>query len=462
MRQRTPGTRVLTHPIPGWVDPAAAFSLFADSPGAVWLDSGPSAGDGWSYLAGASRLVTASVADGSVTAQGERTPGTIFDFLREDLREEGRALPDPAAGVFQLGWVGYLGYELHAQTMGTGLGRRSGHPDAALLFVDRALAFDHATRTVTLVALGDAWAGELAMWRDQVLAQLRDARMPEPPPPAPRSIADWAYTDADYLEKIASCQEAIRRGDAYQLCLTTQASVDTRPDPAATYLRLRATSPAHHGAFLRVGELAILSSSPEQFLLVTPDGLVQTRPIKGTRRRGQTEADDAALRAELESSDKERAENLMIVDLMRNDIGRVSERGTVTVTGLMEVESYAQVHQLVSTVTGRLRPDASGVDAVESCFPAGSMTGAPKHSAILTLDALEQRARGVYSGALGYFGLDGRIDLAMVIRTIVLDERGATVGAGGGITALSVPQEELEEVRIKARALLDVLGAATA
>jgi para-aminobenzoate synthetase component 1 len=149
----------------------------------------------------------------------------------------------------------------------------------------------------------------------------------------------------------------------------------------------------------------------------------------------------------------------MIVDLMRNDIGRISEIGTVEVTSLLAVESYAQVHQLVSTVRGVLRADLDPLDAVVACFPAGSMTGAPKRNATLLLDALERHPRGIYSGAFGYFGLDGRVDLAMVIRSIVIDPRGATVGAGGGITALSVPQEELAEVQLKARALLGVLGA---
>jgi anthranilate synthase component 1 len=227
-----------------------------------------------------------------------------------------------------------------------------------------------------------------------------------------------------------------------------------------TYLALRQTSPSHHGSYFRAGDAALLSSSPELFLSVTAGGLVESRPIKGTRRRGVTPESDALLVAELLGSDKERAENLMIVDLMRNDIGRVSEVGSVSVPSLLAVESYAQVHQLVSTVRGTLRSGLAGVDAVAACFPAGSMTGAPKHSAVTILERLEHRARGAYAGAVGYFGLDGRIELSMVIRSILLDASGATVGAGGGITALSVPAEELDEVHLKAAALLAVLGVA--
>jgi anthranilate/para-aminobenzoate synthase component I len=258
---------------------------------------------------------------------------------------------------------------------------------------------------------------------------------------------------------IRQCQAAIREGDAYQLCLTTEARVDATPDPFTTYLRLRDSSPTHHGALLVAGDVAVLSASPEQFLAVSPDGVVTTKPIKGTRPRGQTDVEDEVLREELESSDKERAENLMIVDLMRNDLGRVAKVGSVGVSSLLAVESYAQVHQLVSTVRAELADGLTGIDAIEACFPAGSMTGAPKRSATLILDELEGRPRGIYSGAFGYVGLDGAVDLAMVIRSIVIDGEGCTIGTGGGITALSVPEEELAETRVKAAALLRVLGA---
>jgi len=187
--------------------------------------------------------------------------------------------------------------------------------------------------------------------------------------------------------------------------------------------------------------------------------VVTTSPIKGTRPRGATAEADEDLRFELEASPKERAENLMIVDLMRNDLARVCQVGSVDVTSLLAVESYAQVHQLVSTVRGRLQEGLTATDAIAACFPAGSMTGAPKRSATLILDGLEQRARGIYAGAFGYLGLDGALDFAMVIRSIVIDEHGSTVGTGGGITALSVPEEELAEAKLKAQVLLQVLGA---
>ncbi|WP_349897060.1 anthranilate synthase component I family protein [Parafrigoribacterium soli] len=459
---------VVRHQLEPWFDPDVVFAaLHAADDRVFWLDAGRGAVKGYSYVGQGARLVTASLAAGTLTVSGtgedsETVAGDIFEFLDESARGD---ITDGAqgsgAGGFRLGWVGWFGYELRSTTMGApDVPRRSRYPDAAWLEVLRMIEFDHAARTVTLVALGEDWSGERGEWRDSVLAALGKTQKSLAAPVVPSATeVRWRYSDDEYLGMIRNCQAAITRGDAYQLCLTTEVEVDIRAEPAASYLALRASSPSHHGGYLRVGEFSLLSSSPEVFLTVDADGTIESRPIKGTRRRGLTAEEDLALRRELEASEKERAENLMIVDLMRNDIAKVSEVGSVSVPGLLEVESYAQVHQLVSTVRGRLRSGTRPVDAVLACFPAGSMTGAPKSSATSILDGLERRPRGVYSGAFGYFGLDGRIELAMVIRSIVLDHRGATIGTGGGITALSVPEEELDEVKLKAAALLAVLGA---
>lgn len=458
----------------GWVDPAAVFSAICrGSEAAFWLDSGITAHTGVSYLGVAQRTATASVADGVVTESGQVHEGTIFDFLQ--VEQQRSAEVRAAVGPFALGWVGWLGYELHQQTMNTATARQSRYPDAGLLFADRVFAFDHESRTVSLLALsGNKDSGnndsgdqinieEVSEWTVNARAVLdacsEDHATPQRHGPAPS--VEWTCSDTDYLRKIAACQRSISEGDAYQLCLTMQAQVNATPDPVDSYLALRQLSPTHHGGFVRIGDVALLSASPEQFLTITAHGEIESKPIKGTRARGATMAKDEALLNELVHSEKERAENLMIVDLMRNDIGRVSETGSVTVPELLAVESYAQVHQLVSTVRGVLRHGLSAVDAVQACFPAGSMTGAPKLSAVRLLDALEEAPRGIYSGAFGYFGLDGRVELAMVIRSIILDSAGATVGTGGGITALSVPEEELAEAKLKAAALLAVLGLVT-
>lgn len=445
--------RLTTASLGRWVDPVEAWrALCRGQEAAFWLDSGAGASTGVSYLGVAATLTT-------------EFGGPVLEWLRQQDRDADVSAAPPG---FRLGWVGWLGYEVRSETMGTPRTRASRYPDAAWMFVDECLAFDHATGEVTALSLGDAaeFAAAVIEALDRASAEVLEAEVVVSPPSsasggdtAPECPTTWAYPDPVYLDMIRQCQAAIREGDAYQLCLTTEARVDDTPDPFTTYLRLRDSSPTHHGALLVAGDVAVLSASPEQFLAVSPDGVVTTKPIKGTRPRGQTDAEDEVLREELESSDKERAENLMIVDLMRNDLGRVAKVGSVGVSSLLAVESYAQVHQLVSTVRAELADGLTGIDAIEACFPAGSMTGAPKRSATLILDELEGRPRGIYSGAFGYVGLDGAVDLAMVIRSIVIDGEGCTIGTGGGITALSVPEEELAETRVKAAALLRVLGA---
>lgn len=425
--------RVLRRECDFAVTPELAYTaLFRDATNSVWLDSGDAATTGFSFVGGASRVLA----------------GPVFDELRAMRR-----VPDTAP----LGWIGWLGYELRGETMGVPVSHESRYPDAGLLWVDRGILFDHAKGTAAFVALADVWTPSLKRWLARSLKALRTANPVAPHEPG-RAEVSWRYPDADYLQLIRDCQTAITEGEAYQLCLTTEATINVRPDPLAAYLALRRSSASHHGALLRVGEIALLSASPETFLHITPSGLIESKPIKGTRPRGADSSADAALRVQLLGSEKERAENLMIVDLMRNDIGRVSEVGSVSVPSLLAVESYPHVHQLVSTVRGQLAAGLSPIDAVIACFPAGSMTGAPKQRATEILDGLENRARGIYSGAFGYFSPDGTVDLAMVIRSIVLDPAGATVGSGGGITALSIPEEELDEVRLKAAALLAVLA----
>lgn len=446
--------RLLRHPLGGGFSAADAFAvLHGEDTDVFWLDSGEA---GTSYLGSGERWLPQS---------------PVLDAVRAELAGPAPEADDDAP-PFRLGLVGWLGYELRGETMGVPVSRASRYPDTAFLRVDRAVAVA-TDGSAQLLALGGSWEGELLAWREETEGRLSSAkRMSKPasgsrhaaPPLLDRQV-QWHETDPEYLANIAACQEAIREGEAYQLCLTTEATVEGAFDPVEVYARLRAQSPSHHGALLRIGGVSLLSSSPERFLEVDPrltttgaGAIVRTHPIKGTRPRATDAASDARLRDELLANEKERAENIMIVDLMRNDLARVSEPGSVTVPSLLDVESYPQVHQLVSSIEGRLRPGLDGIDAIAACLPAGSMTGAPKQRATEILDALEQRARGLYAGAFGYLGRDGRVDLAMTIRSIVLDERGATIGTGGGITALSVPDEEIAEARLKAAALLAALG----
>ncbi|MCM3658376.1 anthranilate synthase component I family protein [Agromyces mediolanus] len=451
--------RLRRRPLPGWRDPELVhLELTGDSPVSAWLDSGIDASSGTSVVAvprdGAAILV----------ADDGTPPAAVFERLRGELGDP----VDASAGATPLGWFGWFGYEFGARALGLPAAPTR-TPAAALFFAERAVVFDHAARTMRLEWLEDeadpAFVAAQASWLERTaaaIAALPVAAVGLDPGPAAPAVAEprWRHSPEAYRRRIRECQEAIARGDAYQLCLTNRIDVDGQFDPVELYRRLRRTSRSHHGGLLRFGSVALVSASPEQFLLVEPGGLVSTKPMKGTRPRHPDPERDAALRAELLASEKERAENLMIVDLMRNDLSRVAELGSVRVSGLHTVEEYPQVHQLVSTVSARLRPGLGAVDALAAAFPAGSMTGAPKEGAMRILHELEAGERGVYSGAFGTLSVDGGADLAMVIRSIVVTPAGASIGTGGGITALSVADEEVEETRVKARALLEALGAA--
>lgn len=443
------------------------WGLFRGAERAFWLDSSR-LGEGlarFSFMGGGdgpqSMLVTYDERrqEVHVVAGGERTTRreSVHELLgRELARRRVRAdeLPFDLGG----GFVGYFGYELKAEA-GVQSEHEADTPDAAFLLADRLLAFDHEARAlylVCLVAPGEERAAEA--WLDATERALGDL------PPLPAIAATGAGVElrldrdrATYLGDIERCRALIRDGESYELCLTNLIRATPIADPLALYRILRRVNPAPYAAFLRFGALAILSSSPERFLRVDRDRWVESRPIKGTRPRGGDAAEDAALRRDLEESEKDRAENLMIVDLLRNDLGLVCEVGTVHVPAMMRVESYETVHQLVSTIRGRLRAGVDAVECVRATFPAGSMTGAPKVRTMELLDGLERSARGVYSGAIGYLGLGGAADLSVVIRTLVCTPEATTIGVGGAIVALSEPEAEFEETLAKARALVEAL-----
>ncbi|RDG39832.1 aminodeoxychorismate synthase component I [Streptomyces corynorhini] len=448
-------------------------ALYRDSESSFWLDSsGPRERDGrFSFMGDAkgplARVVRADVWTGEVSVESAgdtvRESGGFFDWLRADLAALRTEVPELPFD-FALGWVGYLGYELKAECGGD-RAHRSRHPDAAMLFADRAIAFDHREGTVHLLALaegpGDTRAARWVASTAALLAELTRA------PQDPRGSGPAATTAGSlrlrhdrerYLAHIDACLRQIDEGESYEVCLTNMIDARGKLDPADAYRLLRAGNPVPFGAQLRFGGLSVLSCSPERFIRVAGDGTVESRPIKGTRKRAASPAEDAALRADLASNAKDRAENLMIVDLVRNDLGRCARMGSVRVDGLFEVESYATVHQLVSTVSARLRPELSAVDCVRAAFPGGSMTGAPKIRTMQIIDELEDGPRGVYSGALGFFSLSGAADLSIVIRTLVVDGDRIEYGVGGAVIALSDAEAEFEETAVKAAPLLRLLG----
>lgn len=394
-------------------------------------------------------------------ARGARTEdGSAFDVLDRRLRDR-RLREDPCLPFdFTGGYVGYFGYEMKADS-GAARGHAARTPDAFWMFADRLIAVDHQTGITYLVAAhdGSRQLGAAAQdWIDQTEGKLADLQ-PCPSPPAsgglPLSLPDYLSRPRDqYHGDIQECLRQLRQGESYEICLTNTLRLPFHDHDVAFYQRLRRANPAPYAALLRADEFAVFSSSPERFLRIGRDGTAESKPIKGTAPRHPEPGHDSRLAKELASSLKARAENLMIVDLMRNDLGQVCQVGSVRVPRYMAVESYATLHQLVSTIQGQLSSQVSTVECVRHCFPAGSMTGAPKLRTMEIIDRLETEARGIYSGALGYFGLAGGADLSVVIRTAVRVGQELSVGAGGAIVLDSRPEHEYQEMLLKAAAPL--------
>jgi para-aminobenzoate synthetase len=469
-RRPADGPRVHHRTLAGWRDPEAVFvALYGDRDHAVWLDSAR-AEPGlarFSFMGAADgplgQVVRYDVATRALTvdrgdAREERRE-SVLDYCRRELarlRADAPELPFD----FVCGFAGYLGYELKAECGGA-LVHRSPLPDAALVFCDRLIAFDHDERRVHLLTLADAaGAGAAEEWLETTERRLDGLAQPAPATPAVPGRLSFAARErrAAYLANIVTCLHEIVEGETYEVCLTTELHSGGTIDPLAAYRALRARNPAPHAALLRLGDISVLSSSPERFVRVDRERIVESKPIKGTAPRAVHPVEDAYRAAALRDDDKSRAENLMIVDLVRNDLGRVCALGSVEVPKLMAVESYATVHQLVTTVRGRLRDGASAIDCIRAAFPGGSMTGAPKLRTMEIIDRLEAGPRGVYSGALGFLSVNGTADLSIVIRTLVASRHGLRIGSGGAIVAASDPAAEHEEMLLKARAVLAAVG----
>ena len=456
-----------------WIEPPEAFQrLYADAEHAFWLDSSAVIPNHsrFSFMGDASGPHGAALlyqsADRSLTVRtsvGTRTEQipSLLAELRKRL--DGPVQLDPSLPFdFQTGLVGFFGYEFR-NDVGLPASRRAATPDAAFVDSERCVVFDHAERRVYLVARVGPSSEDPAIWFDRAdRALFGHERTGSQPVLANKPvIAHLADGPETYQGKIRHCQTELAAGESYQICLSSEFSVTCDVGAFETYRALRALNPAPHAAYLRFGDLALLSSSPERFLRVDPDRVVWAKPIKGTCPRGSTTKDDARLAEWLRNDEKTRSENLMIVDLLRNDIGRIASTGSIRVPKLMDVESYATVHQLVSTVAGELRPDRDCLDCVAAAFPGGSMTGAPKVRTLSIIDRLEERARGPYSGALGYLTYGARMDLSIVIRAIVMDGPKVSVASGGAIVAMSNPEDEFNEMLLKARAPLAALALAS-
>lgn len=452
----TPRITELEH----WHDVAPRVRTLAGSPWTAWLDSAaPGAGASGRYdIVVADPIVTLRTR-GGVTEIAARS-GAVATSTRpplELLREQLGDLVEPAAGMpFCGGAVGYFGYDLgrRFERIPSVAAADIDMPDLAVGIYDWAVIVDHEERRTWLASLGRE-PRTLADW-PQLLTRLAGAPPPDPPPFRVLARATANFSQAAYGGAFRRVQEHIRRGDCYQVNLTQRFEARAEGDAWHAYLRLRAINPAPFAAYLDLPDGKIVCSSPERFLRVSGDR-VETKPIKGTRPRSADPVRDRALAEELRTSAKDRAENVMIVDLLRNDLGKCCVPGSIHASKLFDVESFASVHHLVSTVEGQLRSGQHALDLMAACFPGGSITGAPKVAAMQIIEQLEPHRRSVYCGCIGYVGFDGNMDTNIAIRTLV--QRGDRVytWAGGGVVADSDLDAEYQESFDKAAAMLAVL-----
>lgn len=436
------------------LDPENVFlSLYADSDNCFWLDSqsvGQEA-ERFSFM-GQGSVLRLDVADSLSDMGIARYLAALEQSLDRTAVHCARELPFEFRG----GYVGYLSYEMKV-AFGATTTHTANIPDATWLHVDRFLAFDHRMGDVWLVAVAEPESAGALDWihtTSETLKSLRQvARTPNVLGAKTLSVA-MDFGRAEYLAAIRRCKKRIVDGESYEICLTNHFEVELELDPVDLYMVMRLGNPAPFGAFIRVGKHCILSTSPERFAKVDASGTVQTKPIKGTCARADSPEIDSRNASRLAASEKDRAENLMIVDLMRNDLARVSVPGSIRVPKLMNVESFKTVHQLVSTVESVLKPECTLVDFLRAVFPGGSVTGAPKLRTMQIIEDLEHSPRGIYCGAIGYLGYNRIADLNVAIRTAFYDGTTIKFGAGGAITYLSDPGEEFQEMLLKAEAVL--------
>ncbi len=447
--------------------------LIGSWPGPALLESGPGFGAAgrWSILAAHPRLVFERDGRRSKAGPGfgPRALTALDDLLRRLHLAGPRTSTDTDRPPFQGGLIGYFGYDMapwlerlprrpRPAVMGSLAAHPPRMPDVRFALYDTFVAVDHATGAAELWAvdlLGEGAAATERRWEGWRTALDRPA--PAPRPDSFRTPPESNFTREAYLAAVRRALEYIAAGDIFQVNLSQRFAARLgEVEGLDLYLRLKARSPAPFAAFLGWGDSAIVGASPESFYQVRGDHII-TRPIKGTRPRGGSPGEDARLIGELTASAKDRAELTMIVDLERNDLGRVCRYGSVRVTEPLAVESFAQVHHLVATVEGRLRPGVGPIDVVRAVFPGGSITGAPKIRAMEIIDELEPTLRGPYTGAVGYFSRGGTSAFNIAIRTMLVERDVVSYQVGGGIVADSEPEAEYEETLHKGRGVREVI-----
>lgn len=475
--------------VPVWRDclldqctPVAAYAKLRRGPFGFLLESAPAGGETWArytYLGteprGAWRVRDGVVEDWlpDIGWHGARTPVDPIADLR-DLVRDMRPVATAALDTFWSGAVGFFAYDIvrHIEDLPDAPARTLNAPDACFVFTNALVVIDNwrgqARAIVSVPVPAGATDAQLRQLHETATETLNDtiARLHGPDVLAPLELDHDAppavpvsrYTRDAFERDVNRIKEYILAGDVFQVLLARRMELPLDFDPTSLYRALRALNPSPYMYHLVLDGLELVGSSPELLVRVA-DGRITVRPIAGTRPRGHTAEEDSALAAELLADEKERAEHVMLVDLGRNDVGRLARYGTVRVTDLMTVERYSHVFHIVSQVEGELSDGSSALDAFRAVFPAGTMTGAPKVRAMEIIDELEPERRGPYAGALGIISAgDARMDLAITIRTCVIADGVASVQAGGGIVHDSVPEREWEETENKARALLTAIG----
>jgi anthranilate synthase component 1 len=476
--------------VPVWRDvlldtetPVAAFAKLREGPFAFLLESAPAGGETWarytfmgSMPRSAWRLIDGVVEDWTpgMGWHNDRRPDDPLADL-ESLLKAVEPVDAPEIGEFWSGAVGYFGYDVARliERLPTPPARGVEVPDALFVFTDSLVIFDNLRSQARVVAGAriepNATDAQLDAAYDDAMASV-DAtiqRLAGPPvlepleldPNAPPAQGESSYDKDRFLADVERIREYIIAGDAFQVQLARRIDVPFDFSSTDLYRALRVINPSPYMYHLVLGSVEIVGSSPELLVRVSASGTVTLRPIAGTRRRGRTAEDDAAMTAELIADEKERAEHLMLVDLGRNDVGRIAEYGTVQVTDLMVVERYSHVLHLVSQVDGHLREGLTAMDAFRASFPAGTLTGAPKVRAMEIIDEMEPERRGPYGGAVGYISAGAkRMDLAITIRTCVIANGIASVQSAAGVVYDSIPEREFLEHQNKAKALLTAIG----
>jgi anthranilate synthase component 1 len=467
--------------------PLSAWLRLRPGPYAFLLES-VEGGEKWarySFL-GSDPFMVLTGKNGRITlrrdGRTQRLPdGDPLEALR-GLLDEFKPVPVPGLPRFQGGAVGFLGYDMvrHMERLPAAAHDDQGLPDAVFMLTDTLLVFDNLRHRLLVIANAhvgardaaslDAAYDRAALKIGMTLAKLaRPARAPAPLPLAPAApllaLGEEGFTstmdESRFTDAVLRAKEHIAAGDAYQIVIARRLDCALDADPFTVYRALRTINPSPYLFFLRLGTMTIVGSSPEVLVRVEGDR-VEERPIAGTHPRGANEAQDRAIEAQMQADPKERAEHVMLVDLGRNDVGRVAELGSVKVTEFMVTERYSHVMHLVSHVVGTLRSGANAFDVLRACFPAGTVTGAPKIRAMEIIDAIEPTRRGPYAGAVGYVSYSGNLDSCITIRTIVCHGNRASVQVGAGIVADSDPKTEWLETCSKARGVILALRMAAA